>query len=131
MGVDVRRGGKIRMPQPVLNLLEGYAVGKQERCAAMPEIVEAHLFHAVPLDECGELRGQVIGLHPLAQLIYEKLLLLRLKMRLLLNEAAQDILRFSEEIDIHPSIVLGRLQNEGILSFDRYRELKENYYFVS
>ena len=24
------------MPQPVLNLLEGYAVGKQERCAAMP-----------------------------------------------------------------------------------------------
>ena len=37
----------------------------------VPEIVEAHLFHAVPLDECGELRGQVIGLHPLAQLIYE------------------------------------------------------------
>ena len=32
----------------------------------------------------------------LAQLIYEKLLLLRLKMRLLLNEAAQDILRFSD-----------------------------------
>ena len=24
------------MPQPILNLLEGYAVGKQERCAAMP-----------------------------------------------------------------------------------------------
>ena len=24
------------MPQPVLNLLKGYAVGKQERCAAMP-----------------------------------------------------------------------------------------------
>ena len=42
-----------------------------------------------------------------------------------------DILRFAEEIDIHPSVVLGRLQNEGILSFDRFRELKENYYFVS
>ena len=42
-----------------------------------------------------------------------------------------DILRFSEEIDIHPSVVLGRLQNEGILGFDRFRELKENYYFVS
>ena len=37
----------------------------------MPEIVEAHLFHAVPLDESGELRGQVIGSHPLAQLVYE------------------------------------------------------------
>ena len=42
-----------------------------------------------------------------------------------------DILDFAEEIDIHPSVVLGRLQNEGILSFDRFRELKENYYFVS
>ena len=42
-----------------------------------------------------------------------------------------DIIRFAEEIDIHPSVVLGRLQNEGILSFDRFRELKENYYFVS
>ena len=59
------------MPQPVLNLLERYAVGKQEGCAAMPEIVEVHLFLAVPLDEGRELRGQVIGPHPLAQLIYE------------------------------------------------------------
>ena len=37
----------------------------------MPEIVEAHFLHAAPLDEGGKLRGQVIGLHPLAQLIYE------------------------------------------------------------
>ena len=36
MGVDIRRGGEIRMPQPVLNLLEGYAVGEQEGGAAMP-----------------------------------------------------------------------------------------------
>ena len=42
-----------------------------------------------------------------------------------------DIIRFAEEIDTHPSVVLGRLQNEGILGFDRFRELKENYYFVS
>lgn len=47
------------------------------------------------------------------------------------NFDKSDILRFSEEIDIHPSVVLGRLQNEGILGFDRFRELKENYYFVS
>ena len=37
----------------------------------MPEIVEAHFLHAVPLDKCRELGGQVIGPHPLAQLIYE------------------------------------------------------------
>ena len=30
MGVDIRRGGKIRMPQPVLNLLERHTVGKQQ-----------------------------------------------------------------------------------------------------
>ena len=42
-----------------------------------------------------------------------------------------DIICFAEEIDIHPSVVLGRLQNEGILGFDRFRELKVNYYFVS
>ena len=37
----------------------------------MPEIVEAHLLHAVPLDEGGKLGGQIVGLHPLAQLIYK------------------------------------------------------------
>ena len=47
------------------------------------------------------------------------------------NFDKSDILHFAEEIDIHPSVVLGRLQNEGILSFDRFRELKENYDFVS
>lgn len=47
------------------------------------------------------------------------------------NFDKSDILDFAEEIDIHPSVVLGRLQNEGILGFDRFRELKENYYFVS
>ena len=59
------------MPQPVLNLLERYAVCQQEGCAAVPEIVEAHLFHAVPLDKGGKLGGQVIRPHPLAQLVHE------------------------------------------------------------
>ena len=36
MGVDVCRGGKVAVPQPFLNLLERYAVGKQERGAGMP-----------------------------------------------------------------------------------------------
>ena len=46
MGIDIRRGGKIRMSQPALNLLERYAVGKQEgraaihcRCAFRPKWV--------------------------------------------------------------------------------------------
>ena len=37
------------------------------------------------------------------------------------NFDKKDIIRFAEEIDIHPSVVLGRFQNEGILGFDRFR----------
>ena len=37
----------------------------------VPEIVEAHFLHAVPLDKGWKLGGQVIGLHPLTKLIYE------------------------------------------------------------
>lgn len=59
------------MPQPVLNLLERHAIGKQEGCAAVPEIVEAHFLQAVPLDEGRKLGCQIIGPHPLAQLVHE------------------------------------------------------------
>ena len=59
------------MPQPVLNLFERYTIGKKQTGAAMPEIVEAHLFHAVPLDESGKLGCQIVRLHPLAQLVHE------------------------------------------------------------
>lgn len=46
------------------------------------------------------------------------------------NFDKSDILRFSEEIDIHPSIVLGRLQKDQYLGYEQFRELKVNYYFV-
>ncbi len=36
MGVDVRGGGKVAVAQPVLNLLQRYAVGEQKACAGMP-----------------------------------------------------------------------------------------------
>ena len=37
----------------------------------MTKLVEAHFLHAAPLDECGKLGGQIVGLHPLAQLVHE------------------------------------------------------------
>ncbi len=37
----------------------------------MPEIVEAHLFNAVPLDESRKLGCQIVRLHPLAQFVHE------------------------------------------------------------
>ena len=36
MGVDVRRGGEVAVAQPLLNVLEGNAVGQQQAGAAMP-----------------------------------------------------------------------------------------------
>ena len=36
MGVDIRRGGKVAMSQPLLNVLEGDAVGQQQTGAAVP-----------------------------------------------------------------------------------------------
>ena len=36
MGVDVRRGGKVAVPQPLLNVLEGDAIGQQQTGAAVP-----------------------------------------------------------------------------------------------
>ena len=43
----------------------------------------------------------------------------------------QSIKKFADEIGIHPSIVLGRLQNDEYLGYDQFRDLKVNYYLVS
>ena len=47
MGVDVRRGGKVAVPQPLLNVFEGDAVGQQQAGAAMAKIMKPHLRHPV------------------------------------------------------------------------------------
>lgn len=65
MGVDVRRGGKIAVPQPLLNVLEENAVGQQQAGTAVTQIVKAHPAQAVVLQEFWECRGQIIGPHPL------------------------------------------------------------------
>ena len=36
VSVDVRRGGKVAVSQPLLNVLEGYAVGQQQAGTAVP-----------------------------------------------------------------------------------------------
>lgn len=37
MGVDVRRGGKVAVAQPLLNVLEGNAVGQQQAGTAVTQ----------------------------------------------------------------------------------------------
>lgn len=43
MGVDIRRSGEVAVSQPLLNILEGNAVGQQQAGAAVAQIVKAHL----------------------------------------------------------------------------------------
>ena len=71
MCVNVRRGGEVAMTQPLLNVLEGNAVGQQQAGTSMPQIVKAHPAQAVALQEFWECRGQIIGPHPLAQLVHK------------------------------------------------------------
>ena len=42
MRVNIGRGGKVAVPEPFLNLLHGYAVGKEKRGAAMTQIMKAN-----------------------------------------------------------------------------------------
>ncbi len=71
MGVDVRRGGKVAVPQPLLNVFEGDAVGQQQAGTAVTQIVKAHPAQTVTLQKFRKCVGQVFHPHPLAQLIHE------------------------------------------------------------
>ena len=71
VGVDVRRGGKVAVSEPLLNMLKRHAVGQQQAGAAVSEVVKAHPAQAVTLQEFWECRGQIIGPHPLAQLVHK------------------------------------------------------------
>jgi len=43
------------------------------------------------------------------------------------NFSEEALKRFSKEINIHPGVVVGRLQNDKYLGYDKYHYLKEKY----
>ena len=59
------------MAQPLLNVLEGNAVGQQQAGAAMAKIMKPHPAQTVALQEFWECVGQVLHPHPLAQLVHK------------------------------------------------------------
>ena len=61
----------------------------------------------------------------LAKLINQLWLFFCLSMR------EEEMIQFSNEIESHPSILLGQLQGEQIRIFKYFRGLKSTYYFVS
>ena len=40
------------------------------------------------------------------------------------NFSIGEIIKFSQEVNIHPSIVIGRLQHEGIIGWNMYNDYK-------
>ena len=59
------------MSQPLLNVLEGDAIGQQQTGAAVTQIVKAHPAQAVALQKFRKCVGQVLHPHPLPQLVHE------------------------------------------------------------
>lgn len=62
---------KIAVSQPLLNLLERHAVGKEQTSATVAQIVEAHAPQAVLLDILRKIACQIIRPHQIAQLVYK------------------------------------------------------------
>ena len=77
VGVDVRRGGEVAAAQPLLNVLEGNAVGQQQAGTAVTQIVKAHPAQTVVLQKFWKCRGQIIGPHPLAQFVHKRKAIIR------------------------------------------------------
>ncbi len=64
-------GGKIAVSQPLLNLLERYAVCKEQTGATVAQIVKAHAPQAVLLNILRKIACQIIRPHQIAQLVHK------------------------------------------------------------
>ena len=71
MCIDVCRGGEGTVTQPDLDLLHGDTVAEKQAGTAVTQIVKAHPAQAVVLQKFWKCRGQIIGPHPLAQLVHK------------------------------------------------------------
>ena len=71
VGVDVRRRADIAVAQPLLDLLHGHVVGKQQRGAAVPEVVKANVPQTVLLQQLAEIGGNASGVEDIAHGIHK------------------------------------------------------------
>lgn len=72
--------------------------------------MEAHFLHAVPLDEGGELRGQVIiWSHPFSQLVYEY----KAVAFIVVAVAADLLVQFLRRLDLHKVFLESSHQRQG------------------
>ncbi|MCU0082111.1 HigA family addiction module antitoxin [Streptococcus danieliae] len=68
-----------------------------------------------------------------ADLFAQELLIKKDDYEVFLSEESFDkssILQFAQKLELHPSIILGRLQKDGYVSYGSYQELKINYNIV-
>lgn len=69
VGVDVAGGGDVAVTKPLLNILQGNAVGIEQAGAGMPQIMEADFLHPVALQNQREMLGQEARRDELAHLV--------------------------------------------------------------
>lgn len=69
MRIDVCRGGKIAVSEPVLNLLHGNAVCKHQRGTAMSQIMKSDLTKLIRPKQLAEALCNIMGLDQIADLV--------------------------------------------------------------
>ena len=75
MAINVRRGGDVAVPQPLLDQLHLHALCDQERCAGVAQIVEANVLEVVLPQDRGKAVAHVIGRKQLAPRIATNVIL--------------------------------------------------------
>lgn len=71
VAVDVCRGADIAVAQPFLDLLHEHVVGKQQRGAAVPEIVEADMPQTFQFQQLAEIAAEIPGIKNVPHYIHE------------------------------------------------------------
>ena len=61
MGIDVSRGAKVTMPQPLLHALERNSACYKQTCPAVPQIMEPYLLKTMFLQELRGLTAQIVS----------------------------------------------------------------------
>ena len=69
VGVDVAGGADVAVTKPLLNILQGNAVGIEQAGTGMPQIVEADFLHPIALQNQREMLGQEARRDELAHLV--------------------------------------------------------------
>ena len=70
MGINIAGGADITVTEPLLNLLQAHAIGIEQTCTTMAQIVKADTLHLVCDQKIREMLTQKVGSNPLSHRVY-------------------------------------------------------------